>query len=238
MSLGEYRQARGLSIAQVAERVGISRHAADLLDRSDLAWRSLTFDQLTSLAASYGIHLDDLIDRLTVHRPLLPSDDATKLEAALSYAGELRRDDIATIFGWTLERTEAAFSALVDALRGRGQALARPSPESYRLITRPDILGYDQPSRLIEACGTNQAGPTVAEANVIRMLADMPRQRGCRELFCDPDEQAAVNRLLAAGTLAEWDDTLALAADVAFSIYERAEPSAFLSAMTQAVSNA
>lgn len=143
MPLSDYRQARGLSTAQIAERVGISRNAASELERTESAWRSLTFEQLSGLAATYGIVLGDLIDHLTSPRPGRPlrSDDATKLEAALSHAGELRRDDIAITFDWTLELTEAAFSSLVAALRGRGQALARPSPETYRLITRPNGAG-------------------------------------------------------------------------------------------------
>jgi len=95
MHLSEYRQARGLSTAQVAERVGISRNAAAQLDRHDGAWRALNFEQLTSLAATYGVDLDDLIHRLTSRRPGHPlsSDDATKLEAALSHAGQVRRDE-------------------------------------------------------------------------------------------------------------------------------------------------
>ncbi len=91
MLLSDYRQARGLSTAQVAERVGISRSAAAQLDRGDGAWRALTFEQLTSLAATYGVDLGDLVHRLTSRRPGQPfaSNDATKLEAALSHAGQV-----------------------------------------------------------------------------------------------------------------------------------------------------
>jgi len=234
MLLSEYRQARGLSTAQVAERVGISRNAAAQLDRHDGAWRALTFEQLISLAATYGVDLDDLIHRLTSRRPGYPlsSDDATKLEAALSHAGQVRRDDIAIALGWTLERTEAAFSALADELRTRGQALARPGPENYRLITRPDILNIDQIQKLTAARLSKGAGPTLAQANVIRVLADQPGNRGSRALFTDPDEHQAITELLAAGTLGEWEDTLAISSDAAFSLYERYRPSSILTAMT------
>jgi len=235
MLLSEYRLARGLSTAQVAERVGISRNAAAQLDRHDGAWRALNFEQLTSLAATYGVDLGDLIHRLTSRRPGYPlsSDDATKLEAALSHAGQVRRDDIAIALGWTLERTEAAFSTLADKLRTRGQALARPGPETYRLITRPDILNVDQIQKLTGARLSKGAGPTLAQANVVRVLADQPGNRGSRALFTDPDEHQAITELLAAGTLGEWEDTLAISADAAFSLYERYRPSSILTAMSQ-----
>lgn len=81
-------------------------------------------------------------------------------------------------------------------------------------------------------------GPTLAQANVVRVLADLPGNRGSRALFTDPDEHEAITALLAAGTLGEWDDTLAISADAAFSLYERYRPSTILTAMTQPVSTA
>jgi len=81
--------------------------------------------------------------------------------------------------------------------------------------TRPDILSIDQIQKLAGARLSKGAGPTLAQANVVRVLADQPGNRGSR-LFTDPDEHQAITELLAAGTLGEWEDTLAplRAADV------------------------
>lgn len=237
MSLSDYRQARGLSIVEVAQRVGITRDAAHQLDRNTASWRALTVEQLVTLAGLYGVDSTELLDRMTSRKRFQEryAHDGVVLEAALSDGEERSRDDIARVLGWTLDRTEAAFAALADALRGRGQIITRPAPETYRLIARPGLLRADQRARLNDA-HRSETGPDAATADVIRVLADMPNHRAARNLFTRPGEQAAIAELLQNRSLEELDDAIALSPEIAFSIYRRRHPPSHLDSWAASVS--
>lgn len=230
MSLSAYRQARGLSLAQVAERAGITRDVAAGLERNTACCKALSVGQLITLAELYGVDPIDVLKRITTapRDRQGPAIDPARLEAALSDGREHHREDLAETFDWTLQRTEAAFDQLSGRLRDRGLALTRPRPETYRLIGRPELITDRQRSRL-NADRTGAAdSPTAAQANVIRHLADTPNHRAARERFTSAEQQAAVSELLADGLLVELDDAIALTDETAFSIYRRRKPPAFI----------
>lgn len=230
LQLQAYRLGRGLSLGDVAERSGLSHNAITNLETpGTAALRALTFDQLQGVAAIYGIALTDLLDWLrseptgAKRRP--GPHDAARLEAALAEADEpLDRECLAIGLEWTLERTQAALDALADALRGRGQAIARNGAGHHRLISRPGVLSHDERRRLRSAPGHVDRNLSVPEASVLRVLLDQPNQRGTHAMFTDPKEQDAVAALLRAETLVEYGDTLAIHDDVAFSLLHRYRP--------------
>lgn len=230
LQLQAYRLGRGLSPSDVAERAGLSHNAiANLENQDTTALRALTFDQLTGVAAIYGIALTDLLDWLRSEptgAPVRPDpEDAAKLEAALADTDEaVDRDGLAIGLEWTLERTQAALDALVDTLRGRGQAVARTSGDRYRLISRPGVLSDDEQLRLRAARGRADRNLTVPEANVLRVLLDQPNASATHAIFTDPKEQDAVAALLRAGTLLEFDHVVSIHEDVAFSLFNRYRP--------------
>lgn len=125
------RLGRGLSPRDVAERCGLSHNAiANIENEGSTALRALTFDQLTAIAAIYGIALTDLLDWLRSeptdgHRRPDP-EDAARIQAALTDADEaIDRDGLAISLQWTRERTQGVLDALIETIRGSGQAIAR-----------------------------------------------------------------------------------------------------------------
>ena len=228
--LQAYRLGRGLSPGDIAERSGLSHNAiANFENQGTTALRALSFDQLSGLAAIYGIALTDLLDWLRSEptgahvRP--DPEDAAKVQAALADADEaIDRDGLAISLQWTLERTQAALDALIDTLRGNGQAIARTSCGHYRLIPRPGVLTHDEQLRLRAARGRADRNLTVPEATVLRVLLDQPTMSATHAMFTDPKERDAVAALLRAGTLLEFDHVLSIHEDAAFSLFNRYRP--------------
>lgn len=230
LQLLAYRLGRGLSPRDVAERSGLSHNAiANLENEGSTALRALTFDQLSTIAAIYGIALTDLLDALRSEldggqaRP--EAEDAAKVQAALADAGEaIDRDGLAIGLQWTLDRTQDALDTLIKALRGSGQSIVRTKEGRHRLIARPDVLTNDERERLRAASGRTDRNLTVPEATVLRVLLDQPNESGTRAMFSDPDQQEAISALLRAGTLMESQDGFHIHDDVAFSLLRRYRP--------------
>ena len=230
MRLLAYRLDRGLSPRDVAERSGLSHNAiANLENEDSTALRGLTFDQLSTIAAIYGIALADLLDALrseaTGRQTRPDAKDAAKIQAALADAGEaIDRDGLAIGLQWTLERTQDALDTLIDTLRGSGQSIVRTKDGRYRLIARPNLLTSDERERLRAASARTDRNLTVPEATVLRVLLDQPNESGTRAMFSDPEQQEAISALLRAGTLLESQDGFHIHDDIAFSLLRRYRP--------------
>lgn len=181
LQLQTYRLRKGLSPSQAAERTGLSHNAITNIEISgETALRSLTFDQLTVLAAVYGIALTDILDWLRAQpsgsfsRP--DPEDTAKIEAALADADQpIDREWFAVSFGWTLQRTQAALDAVVERMRGSGQALVQTTTARYRLISRPGVLSHDEQQRLRNQRSHADRNLSLAEANVLRVVLDQAK---------------------------------------------------------------
>jgi len=208
----------------------IRRNAINNLESpGENALRSLTFDQLSVMAAVYGIELTDILDWLRGEprgaRNRVEPGDAAKIEAALAEADEpMDREWLAVSFGWTLERSQAALDAVVERMRDGGQALMQPTSGRYRLIARPEVLSRDEQQALQNQRRRTDHNLSRAEATVLRVVLDQPNQTCTHAAFTDPAERDAIAELLRTGKLLEFDNSLHVHEDIAFSLFHRYRP--------------
>ena len=150
-----YRLDKGLSPCDVAERSGLSHNAIATFENEDsTALRGATFDQLSTIAAIYGIAFADLLDALRSRPTDVKHDPRQGCSQDPGRARRRRRSDRSRRTGDRLA---------VDARAHTGSALQHPHRHATRqrpidrahqgcapsgLIARPNLLTSDERERL------------------------------------------------------------------------------------------
>lgn len=118
-------------------------------------------------------------------------------------ASRARAQQLACGLGWTLNRTVGALQRLEANLANTGQTLTRLGHQSYLLGPRPRLVD----DRQIARCLRHDHKPlNVTAATVLHCALTRPREERAREALRAPAEDAAAERLIAAGLL---EDTTA-----------------------------
>lgn len=184
-----------------------------LVDRLGLrAAADLPVSLLAFLSRALGLHVEEI---LYGRSPDLDQvGDDLRVEAALHTADTLSRDDIAHVFGWTLDRTERALGGLETRLRHTGTRLHHADGHRYWLGPARSVLSTHDLARIRQR-ERGRDSIAVDEAQVLHLImAGWVDKR----IWAETAAQDVVDRLLAAGLLVDSGGTLGEPWDVRYSL--------------------
>jgi DNA-binding Xre family transcriptional regulator len=210
----ERRVAAGLTISELAQRVGLPVEALSCLHESGERER-ITLGTL--LALCHVLHLEptELLDPYASDATDVA--DARKVHAAIAESPSgLTAEEIATALGWTLPHVRAALAAAAAELRSTGLRLRRGQFD--RLTVGPDLsaLTADERSRCRQAHPTAQGHHRA----MVKALYCIAAGYGRTEFFvrCPERDGNLVELLVGLGLTVENGRCLDLSDDVVFSL--------------------
>ncbi len=208
------RNELGLSLRDVAARVGVSDRSISNLEKEITGHRRMTLDLVCKLADVLSISLRDLFTSDTdVAND--PQPDDVRLECALLIArNKVTRRHIATVFGWTLDYTESVADQLEARLQRTGCRLTRVG--GYRLVPATSVLTRPETIKAGQA-GTRKRGPSVDMARMLRDLIVYGDQAGSLQRS-GRYQRVVVGRLINCGFVLDASRAKRVAGDVLFSV--------------------
>jgi transcriptional regulator with XRE-family HTH domain len=146
----ERRIAAGLTIRQLAERLGIDAWTLEQLERGiGRGGERVSVAELTRICAALDLDPAQVIGMPVTGSAAPAAADDRKVEAALiEHGAVVTRDDLAAALGWPLARLERALLALERRLKPTGLRLRRAGWNSYTLGPNLDVLTGEERRRL------------------------------------------------------------------------------------------
>ena len=208
------RNELGLSLRDVAARVGVSDRSISNLENEITGHRRMTLDLICKLADVLSIPLRDFFTSDT-DIGSDPQPDDVRLECALLIARNVvTRAHIAVVFGWTLEYTEAVADQLEARLQRTGCRLSRVT--GYRLVPATSVLTRQQTYKAGQA-GTRKRGPSVDMARMLRELIEYGDHAGSLQRS-GGYQRVVVGRLINCGFVLDGSRAKRVSGDVLFSV--------------------
>jgi transcriptional regulator with XRE-family HTH domain len=221
--LQERRLALGLSLAQMANRIGISSPSLALLERGR-GHGDTTLATACRIARELNTTLASLVEQEDPPQP--PADDDRRVEAAIHEAGrQLWLADLCQALDMCRPRVQAALGTLERRLEGTGTFLRR-SGAAYSFGPRDGILSTADREGLARV-RRSRSEIDIGEARMLRraMLGQLDDAYLHRKL--GGPGRAAIGALLTHRLLESGPDVqLTLSDAVAFSLGERTRPPA------------
>ncbi len=177
----ERRVAAGLTLQQLADRVGITRGFL----RSSIHDDGVSIGVAVRLSETLDIPLAELLSDEPVE-PIQVSDEV-RAAAALADKPSLTRAQLAGLFGWTLTQASAALRRVERRLQGTGLRLRRCGPQTFRIEADLRVLNQEERFRLRHLGIEDQGLP----AHVAAVLLSIVRGYGTRRWMEDnvaPDD--------------------------------------------------
>jgi transcriptional regulator with XRE-family HTH domain len=216
----ERRVAAGLTIRQLAERLGVDARRLELLERA--LGDQVSVYLLERVCTALDLDPAEVLEPPAAAPPVTVAADDRKVEAALAeHGGVLTRDDLAAALGWPLARLERALLALARRLRPTGLRLRQVTWNSYTLSPNLGVLGGEERRQLHRL----RAGRTgLAESVAFILLGVVNGYRSQNWLFrLPPEDRQGVELLVRQGLIeretrdAYWEPS----ADVIDSLFLR-----------------
>jgi transcriptional regulator with XRE-family HTH domain len=166
----ELRLTCGMSQLALAKELGLSTVAIGSLERG-ANHSSLTLHRAKLLADVLGVTLADLIAAPGDRQDHAPAADDLKVEAALALTNrKLLPQDLATAFGWSLERARSALESLRQ--RRAGTALrVHCTGGRYRLLPARTAL-TNQELQTLKRSAVTQTRISNSDAELLRIAVD------------------------------------------------------------------
>lgn len=207
----ERRVAAGLTIQQLAERVGVDRWFLRQSSRDD---DGVPIGVFLRLSETLDIPLEDLLRADPAG--LGPMSEDARAMAALADRGQMTRAQLAAVFMWTLPQTAAALQRIDRRLRGTGLRLRRVGPQAYRIDADLSHLSVAERAHLRHL----EMDETGLAPNVAAMLLAIVRGYGTRTWVNDnvePDDNC-IEDLRRAGLVNQHERGIDIVPAVGYSL--------------------
>lgn len=205
----ERRVGAGLTLQQLADRIGADRH----LFRQSVHDDDVALGAVVRLAEALDVSLDQLVTEDPIERPA--TDDA-RATAAVATAGGLTRWQLARALHWTLPRAGSALRHAEHRLRGTGLRLRRVGPQTFRVEADLGCLADGERFSLSHVSLEDTGLP----ANVAAVLLGIVRGYGTQRWLDDnvPDDDNCIEVLRRAGLVVKHDQVVDVLPAVGYSL--------------------